>query len=237
MRGSASGGTLATIFTLFDVFSTAELLESQKPFALSPIPRSTASPTSHSKSLLSKLTGTHHDPALGPLTSWPMGAANAAIVQRSWGLIDSGKYYGPKFTYDEYASVSNRALGVVVNVALAGLVVLLALPPVRWLAKRLVTQPGQGPTREAAQKEGFEFRCVADADDGSGRRVMGKMVWKGGIYGVTAVYMMEAAASILRDDTEAAKKLNGGILTPACLGVAYADRLRKAGLILEADVL
>lgn len=167
-----------------------------------------------------------------------MGSANAAIVQRSWGLYRSQLQnasrsggYGPKFTYDEYASVPNRAIGVAVNLALAGLVVFLALPPVRWVARRLVTKAGEGPTRETAKKEGFEFRCVADADDGSGRRVLGKMLWKGGIYEVTAVYMMEAAAALVRDE----KGLGGGVLTPACLGSAYAERLRKAGVGLEAE--
>jgi hypothetical protein len=48
--------------------------------------------------------------------------------------------------------------------------------------------------------------------------------------------LAEGAITILRDDT-VAKKLGGGILTPATLGQSFIDRVNKAGLTFEAKLL
>ena len=52
---------------------------------------------------------------------------------------------------------------------------------------------------------------------------------------VTGVLLAQAAITILRDETEAKKM--GGILTPACLGQAYLDRLRSTGFKLDVKML
>lgn len=52
---------------------------------------------------------------------------------------------------------------------------------------------------------------------------------------VTGVLLAQAAITILRDETEA-KKMTG-ILTPACLGRAYLDRLFTIGFKLDVKML
>lgn len=47
--------------------------------------------------------------------------------------------------------------------------------------------------------------------------------------------MAEAAASLLLDDS--AQQLPRGVLTPACLGQAYIDRLDNAGLHFETKIV
>ena len=52
---------------------------------------------------------------------------------------------------------------------------------------------------------------------------------------VTGVFLAEAAATLLEDDV--AGRLPGGVLTPACLGQGYIDRLDRAGLHIEAKIV
>ena len=53
---------------------------------------------------------------------------------------------------------------------------------------------------------------------------------------MTGIFLAEAAMSLLNDDSEA-KKLGGGVLTPATLGAPYIERLQKAGIKFETRVL
>jgi short subunit dehydrogenase-like uncharacterized protein len=68
------------------------------------------------------------------------------------------------------------------------------------------------------------------------------MAYDGGIYYVTGIFASEAAIVLVRGDTTAddsvyARKLGGGVLTPATLGQPYIDRLVKAGVIIETGWL
>lgn len=61
---------------------------------------------------------------------------------------------------------------------------------------------------------------------------------KGDAYILTALFIVEAGLTILYDtESSLAGKLKGGILTPACLGDAYLDRLGKAGVEVETKFL
>ncbi len=98
-----------------------------------------------------------------------------------------------------------------------------------------------------AKKGGFEYRAIAIPDtengtaetaDVSTRRAYARMAYQGGIYYLSGVFASEAAMVLLRGDAAAedavyARKLGGGILTPATLGQPFIDRLAKAGLTLE----
>lgn len=50
---------------------------------------------------------------------------------------------------------------------------------------------------------------------------------------MTAILIAEAAAAILLEDLG----LPGGVYTPACLGKPYIDRLEKAGLVFETEIV
>ena len=58
------------------------------------------------------------------------------------------------------------------------------------------------------------------------------------MYYLTGVFLAEAAFVLLRGQEEIeARKLGGGVLTPATLGQPLIDRLQKAGLVLETSLL
>lgn len=90
-----------------------------------------------------------------------------------------------------------------------------------------------------SKRDRVEYRAIATVDNkdpSDPKRVMGKFAWEGSMYHLTGVFAAEAAITILRDDTEA-RKMGGGLLTPATLGVAYIERLRKAGVKMDAMVM
>lgn len=235
VKGAPSGGTLATVLGLLDHYSLKEVAESSGTWASSPVPgpKDIASP-----SLLSKLIGIRYVEGLGTLTTSVSAGPNVATVQRSWGLLDGGKLYGPRFSYHEYAAVRNAFIGIIIHFVVIFGALALALAPVRWLLRKVLYAPGQGATREAANNDSIEYRAVATADqDGPNpQRAIGKMRWDGGNYYFTGVCLAEAAMVILNEG-ELMERLDGGILTPAMLGQPFIDRMTKAGMAFEVEMM
>ena len=109
LKGTPSGGTLATILSLMDHYSLKQIGQSSGSWATSPVPGPKAqSPRSWVRNLL----GVRSVPGLGTLTTSISAAPNIAIVQRSWGLFDDGKLYGDRFQYNEYMRVRNSVIGI-----------------------------------------------------------------------------------------------------------------------------
>ncbi|KAL9630720.1 MAG: hypothetical protein Q9164_006275, partial [Protoblastenia rupestris] len=158
-----SGGTLATMLTIFDKYSLKQIADAGSGnWSSSPVQRPKGKSPS---SLVSKLFGVRSLPILGTVTTSLNAGPNIAIVQRSWGLNAGGNLYGPNFQYHEYVAVRNRFTGVLVHLALALGMMAFALPPVRWLLKQLVYAPGQGAAKEATAKDTLEYRAIATADE------------------------------------------------------------------------
>lgn len=146
INASASGGTLSTVLTLFDSYS---LLALSKSFAR--WSQSTVIPPqqSYSKSIYERLTGLRTVPDLGGLlTDSIQGPTDTPLVHRSWSLFDGGKFYGPNFYLNPYMRAKGMIRGLAVHVGLTFGFLALIIPPVRWLLQKLVTQPGDGPSKE-----------------------------------------------------------------------------------------
>ena len=237
MKSRPSGGTVATILTVLDTYGAKGVTRAMKPWALSPVagPKSRAN-----QSWMTKIFGVRSVPDLGTLTTSFGASPNVAIVQRSWGLLDSGsgKQYGENFQYSEYMKIPSVFLGAAVHFAVLLAGILLAFPPLRWALKLLVPQPGDGPTKESTARDMVEYRAVATADQPTTqpKRAFGRLRWNGGIYHLTGVLLAEAAMVILQDNSTA-QRLGGGLLTPATLGQPFVDRMQNAGLIVETKML
>ena len=241
MKSAPSGGTFATILSITDTYSKVEMAEANNgKWNFSPIPHPKLSSPSSSFSLTKisrTLFGVRTVPELGTLATSVGGSTNRAIVQRTWGLLDDGKYYGPNFTYQEYTTVRNGFIGVVVHFALIFGFVALAVPPVKWILKKIVTSPGQGQSKEVTQKDVFDFRGVATADlAGEPKKAVGSFRHSGGIYKLTGILLVEAAILLAKDE-KLVRELGGGYLTPALLGQAYIDRLVQAGVDINVDTV
>lgn len=224
------------MLSILDSYSLSDLTNSMKPWALSPTPG--PKPTD-SPSLVQRLFGIRNVRDLGTLTTSFSAGPNRAIVHRTWGLVGgSSSFYGPRFHFNEYMKVRNVFIGAAVHFLLAIAMVALALPPLRWLVKKFVFAPGHGPSKEVTSKERIEYRtiAIADQDTPTPKRAFSRMRYEGGMYYLTGVFLAEAAITVLRDDT-IAKKLGGGILTPAMFGQPFIDRLRRAGILFETRML
>ena len=145
MKATASGGTLSTVLTLWDSYGLAELAKAQGHWALCPIP---PPKQTSSKPLMEKLTGVREMEVLGTLTDSIQGPADIPIVGRSWGLHDQGRFYGQNFRLSAYMKAKNYLTSFAFHLALTASFTALLLPPVRWLLKNFVYQPGDGPTKE-----------------------------------------------------------------------------------------
>ncbi|KAI1376219.1 Saccharopine dehydrogenase-domain-containing protein [Hypoxylon crocopeplum] len=237
LQSQPSGGTIASMLGLFDNFTLNEFLEILRPYALSPVQNSHRGPKS---SIWSKLTGLYSFPNLGLLGNSINATFNSAIVWRTWGLLQTedslrGQSYGPKFSYQEFMKVKSYLAGIVLHYVMIMGGFLLLIPPFRSLIRRLVYVPGDGPDKDAAKKEYSEFRGTANPDpqQESSQQAFGRVYYTGSMYGMTAVFLAQAASTILRETIE----LKGGIYTPACLGQKYIDHLNDAGLKVETQMM
>ncbi|KAI1844718.1 hypothetical protein JX266_009174 [Neoarthrinium moseri] len=237
LNAKPSGGTLATVLGLAESYSIKDIAASHKPYALSPVPNPHPTPAA---SLFSKLTGLYSVSNLGLLHTSITAGTNTSIVQRTWGLLkqeDSRQkqFYGPKFSYREFMKARNFLTGIAMHYALiVGGALLLFVPPFRALMRRLVFQPGQGPSKEDAAKEYIEFRGVANPDVADSKKQAFVKAWySGSMYYLTATLLAQAAATLLEEDVG----LKGGVYTPACLGQGYIDRLNENGFKVETKIL
>ncbi|KAK8191335.1 Saccharopine dehydrogenase-domain-containing protein [Phyllosticta capitalensis] len=236
IKGVPSGGTLLTILSLFDHYSLSQITSALKPFALSPVqpPPTNSSPKS---SLFTKVFGVRSDQDLGLLTDWVGATVDTAIVQRSWGLLDGGKLYGANFKFSEWMVAKSTFAGSMVHFAMVFGMAMLALPPVRWALKKVVYQPGDGPTSEDTKNDFAQYKAVGIADTDKHERAIAQFGFKGGLYYLTGLTIAEAAMVILSGKETEAKKQGGGILTPATLGDEYVQRLRDANVKIDVKLI
>ncbi|GAB7348833.1 hypothetical protein MBLNU459_g7542t1 [Dothideomycetes sp. NU459] len=238
LKGLPSGGTLATVLSLFESYTLKKIGEASKPWSLSPVAPPQFSPL-EGKSLYEKITGVRVVRDLGTLTTSLQGATDATVVGRSWGLFEGGQYYGRKFRFQPYMHARNVFTGALVHFAIVLGMASLLLAPARWLFRQLVFQPGTGPSRESSRNDHLEYRALAAVDSkdpADPKRLSGRLEWNGSGYHLTGVFLAEAAITLLRDQTTATE-IGGGFLTPATLGGPYVDRLQKAGLKISVRVL
>ncbi|KAF3913660.1 hypothetical protein ABW21_db0208675 [Orbilia brochopaga] len=245
--GGASGGTMETFFSVIEVFGLRRIASSSRPLALSPIDRTYQFPT-HPPVF------TH--PVLGTLTPWLQGTPDRAIVMRSWGLTAQytpEKTYGPSFAFTEYKRVKNVLEGAALWATITLLSIGVLLAPFRWIARKVITQPGSGPSQDfnVDAVGSLEWRAVGVADTDTGKeekKVLGSFKYDDGdAYALTGLLIVEAALSVLdvQGRREAgvveneclAGKIGGGVLTPASLGDVFLKRLDGAGVKVDARKL
>jgi short subunit dehydrogenase-like uncharacterized protein len=87
------------------------------------------------------------------------------------------------------------------------------------------------------EKHFVEWKAIVAVDGTNVHEpsALGVMRMDTDVYSVCATFVSEAALTLLlvltgKSEDSMAKKLGGGILTPASLGITYVERLEKAGL-------
>ncbi|KAF8718970.1 hypothetical protein AX14_011616 [Amanita brunnescens Koide BX004] len=170
INSSISGGTFATAISTIEEIDENKWIYFRRSHSLSPA-------TGLSIPLFQpfyRLTIPGEEPLIGGY--FMMRGVNTAIVQRTQGLFEvqslrekmgqasknenaaitvQKQRYGSLFRYDEFFVTSSvwKALVMSFSFALA-MLLLRFLPPVRWLAKMYLPQPGEGPSDEQ-MKNGY----------------------------------------------------------------------------------
>ena len=141
--------------------------------------------------------------------------------------------YGKSFYFRQFLSVRNAFVGLIVHIGFTIGVMLLALPPVRWLLRKFIFAPGSGPRREDSMNDRLEYHAIAKPEGEQTKRVFGKVTYEGGMYLFTGLLLAEAAMVILNDEETIRKVSRGGIVTPATMGQGFVYRLEKVGCNIE----
>lgn len=239
LSGGFPGGTIASFITAIEDVPFNHLLLSTRDWSLSPVPGA----RSPRPSLLYRLgPGSRIIGGIGLF-----GGVNRALVQRTTGLREfahrearlsgrrdggAGASYGPAFTYTEFTPTGNIFTALMLSLAMGLGFVLTLFAPVRWVIKRLATQPGSGPADHTLEGGRMKYVNVTASDEPSPRYA--KTVIKGrGDPGtlLTAVLVVESALTLLLDELPPLAAA-GGVLTPmTALGDSLIQRLRANGRI------
>ncbi|KAI9665201.1 MAG: hypothetical protein M1831_002211 [Alyxoria varia] len=243
IQGLPSGGTLATVLELFNNFGIGAIQRSLRPGSM--CPAGVRVPQRPRDSWFTRVFGVREVPDLGMVTTSLFGAVDVPVVMRSWGLFRGSEAYGENFSFKPYQLVNSTLKGSLIHLAATIGSLPLIFPPIRWLMRKLVYKPGEGPTREQAAKGHLSVRALAipDSPDAAETKTKaaGSLNFSGGMYQMTAVLVCEAAATILDESVEGevlpARELGGGLLTPATLGMGYVERLRRGGVAIETGFM
>jgi short subunit dehydrogenase-like uncharacterized protein len=230
-RGSASGGTIETGFSMGDLKLGKEM---QDPFLLNPMD----SVTSEQRSLSSDRVKIRKNKIINAWTGrFIMATMNTRVVRRSAALLESRQEaYGVDFTYQEYAFYQKYLNAVLVSLATLFSMIIIGTP-IRKLVRSFLPKPGEGPSEETMEKGFFDCLYTIEAEDGS--LSVFRMHGKGDPgYRVTSKFVCESAMTLIRDEENLpGGKDYGGLLTPASgLGQPLIDRLSKSGIFFEGPL-
>lgn len=222
-RGTASGGTIASMLNMMDEASRDPGLRRvlADPYILYP---QDLAPGPDGRDQ----TGAVYDREFQQWTSpFLMAAINTRVVRRSNALL--GLPWGEDFRYDEATLNKSRTQASIVGLASGAGMLAAAFGPTRKLAARLLPKPGDGPNR-AQREAGFyelHFHGIARDDRANDLRLCVRGDLDPG-YGSTSRMLGEAAVCLAADPAIT----DGGFWTPAsALGEAYVRRLQEyAGL-------
>ena len=235
VRAGISGGTIDSFKTLVDTLRGNAALRRlmADPYALSPARAD--EPDLGREPDMALIRGASVDPAVrGTLAPFVMGAYNTRVVRRSNAL--RGWAYGRTFRYREALSVGTGPLSPVLAAAttagIGAFVGGLALPPTRYVLDRVLPKPGDGPSEKMQRTGHFTIDLYTRTTTGARYTARFKAQGDPG-YAATAVMLGEAGLALALGG--AALPSGGGVLTPATgIGDAYVDRLRAAGMEIQA---
>jgi short subunit dehydrogenase-like uncharacterized protein len=220
MGGGVNGGTLATLYHLLE---TGEAALARDPFLLDPDPK--AHSAEERARNADPAGAQYHADLQGWATAFLMGSINTRVVRRTQALL------GVHFDYQEYmkfrgaGAARMAAIGANAVQAIAGTALGVGI------MRRLLPQPGQGPS-EKVMNEGF-FQCEFIARTKSGASVRGILKGQGDPGNRITVKCLCESAFVLAlcDASQGAQPAMGGVLTPVTgLGDALTARLGQVGI-------
>jgi len=147
-----------------------------------------------------------------------MAAINTKVVRRSHAL--AGLPYGADFRYDESQLCASRAKALLSAGGLGAVMAGTFFSPTRALLKKVLPDPGEGPSEETRNNGFFEFWAHGtDGDNNLKVKVAGQ---RDPGYGATSRMLAQAGLCLAQDELS----VGGGIWTTAsAMGDALLTRL------------
>ena len=224
-QGSASGGTLETMFSMSELDLGDDLTN---PFLLNPKDSFSDQQLLHSSDRVGLAKKSEINAWSGPFI---MATANTRVVRRSEALLAlRQESYGPNFTYQEHA-FHKSWFSAFKSLVITGISVLVLLSPLKRLVKPFLPKPGEGPSEFVQENGWFDCKFVVETEDGI--KSVFNMNGKGDPgYKVTSKLVSECALCLIEEiDNLPGGSEYGGVLTCASgLGNPLIARLSKAGI-------
>jgi short subunit dehydrogenase-like uncharacterized protein len=237
VRGGFSGGTVASLLQARGEAAADRTTRRvmANPYALDPDPKQ-GGPDGRDR------MNVRFSRELGKWTGpFLMASINTRVVRRSNALL--GHPRGRDFRYSEAMSFGRGARGMLAaagfTAGLGAFFCATRVPPLRrFLEKRVLPAPGEGPSAEARERGSFTVRLFGEGlsrRTGNTVRLQGTVAAKGDPgAAATARMLAESALCLALDDVPA----EGGVHTPASsMGMRLVHRLRRAGMTFEVKEL
>lgn len=177
-------------------------------------------------------------------TYFPLCEGNEKVVRRSRYLMPH--IYGKDLSYRERRAVGSAFKAATLTAGLGIGLMLVNTSFTRGFVKKVVPQASQTPQPkklDGTYKPGrLEFEAFGEAEYKFSEEVTEKVSCKATFiapdevaWTYTAILLAESCISMVKHAEEIKKEsgLNGGILTPACLGTVLIDRLKENEVTLE----
>jgi short subunit dehydrogenase-like uncharacterized protein len=230
MKGSASGGTIASVLNVMKEAAKDKKLREllANPYAM--CPADFAQKTKQNDHWFASYDQ-NFNVWIAPFI---MAGVNTRVVFRSNALLN-GAYSAPgkPFRYDEAMMMgtgnAGRFKAMQFSAGLGGFAVAAAVKPSRWLLEKLLPKPGDGPSVEAQETGFYDLRFYGRTLSGEEIRV--KVTGdKDPGYGSTAKMLGQAALCLAFGTPK--EQFPGGFWTPASLfgNTLIKDLETKAGL-------
>jgi short subunit dehydrogenase-like uncharacterized protein len=233
MKGTASGGTIASILNIMKEASANSELRKllANPYAMCP---PNFAPKAKQYNQLLAAYDKNFDVWTAPFI---MAGVNTRVVFRSNALLMSAySAANTPFTYNEAMMMGSGTLGRIkamqFSAGLGGFALAAAIPPSRWALEKFLPKPGEGPNRQAQLNGFFDLRFHGVTTSGQEIKIKVTGDQDPG-YGSTGKMLGQAAMCLAFDMPKGKKP--GGFWTPASLfGNLLIKRLQKqAGLTFE----
>lgn len=240
MSGGFNGGTLASNAHRYE---SGQVEPGRDPFLLNPA--GSRSQPGHLQPQIEcdrDPDGVRFDATIGAWTGpFIMGPVNTRVVRRSAALFESwNEPYGPAFEYQEYTKYDppfGHAKAALVTGAASLFGRAMAHATSRRLLKRVLPEPGQGPSERSMNQGWFSTDLIGFAP--GGRTARARIHHRGdpGNRATVRFACESALALALQADVLPGGPERGGLLTPATgLGHVLVGRIRKAGVTLDISV-
>ncbi len=217
--GGVSGGTVASLMYVAEQASKdAHIRQTvMNPYALYPASIDPGEDTPDQ-------TGIAWDDDFNSWTGpFVMAAINTKVVRRSNAL--AGLPYGADFRYDESQLCSSRTKALLSAGGLGAVMAGTFFSPTRALLKRMLPDPGEGPS-ETVRENGF-FEFWAHGSDGEHHLRVKVAGERDPGYGATSRMLAQSGLCLARDTLS----VPGGIWTPAsAMGDALLARLPQVDI-------